>query len=229
MDERVKILAVDDEPDLRGLLRILLEGRGYAVQEAANGAEALEAVRACPDFDLIILDILMPELDGVEACRRIRELSRAPVLFLTARGQLQDKTQAYASGGDDYLVKPFSQGELMMKVESLLRRYRVYRGKEAAAPQEDIQIDEQSRTVRKNGVEVELTDRELAIMLVLGRNRGKVMDVRSVYEQAWGEKYLPSSNNTVMVHILNLRKKLEQDPANPRLIRTVWGKGYQID
>ena len=223
MDERVKILAVDDEPDLRGLLRILLEGRGYAVQEAANGAEALEAVRACPDFDLIILDILMPELDGVEACRRIRELSRAPVLFLTARGQLQDKTQAYASGGDDYLVKPFSQGELMMKVESLLRRYRVYRGKEAAAPQEDIQIDEQSRTVRKNGVEVELTDRELAIMLVLGRNRGKVMDVRSVYEQAWGEKYLPSSNNTVMVHILNLRKKLEQDPANPRLIRTVWG------
>ncbi len=124
MDERVKILAVDDEPDLRGLLRILLEGRGYAVQEAANGAEALEAVRACPDFDLIILDILMPELDGVEACRRIRELSRAPVLFLTARGQLQDKTQAYASGGDDYLVKPFSQGELMMKVESLLRRYR---------------------------------------------------------------------------------------------------------
>lgn len=229
MDERVKILAVDDEPDLRGLLRILLEGRGYAVQEAANGAEALEAVRACPDFDLIILDILMPELDGVEACRRIRELSRAPVLFLTARGQLQDKTQAYASGGDDYLVKPFSQGELMMKVESLLRRYRVYRGKEAAAPQEeDIQIDEQSRTVRKNGVEVELTDRELAIMLVLGRNRGKVMDVRSVYEQAWGEKYLPSSNNTVMVHILNLRKKLEQDPANPRLIRTVWGKGYQF-
>ncbi len=82
--------------------------------------------------------------------------------------------------------------------------------------------------MRKNGVEVELTDRELAIMLVLGRNRGKVMDVRSVYEQAWGEKYLPSSNNTVMVHILNLRKKLEQDPANPRLIRTVWGKGYQF-
>ena len=228
MEDTVKILAVDDEPDLRGLLRILLQNKGFAVEEAASGTEAVEKIRENPDYDLVIMDIMMPGLDGVEACRQIREFSKVPLLFLTARDQMQDKAQAYGSGGDDYLAKPFSQSELMMKVESLLRRYRVYRGKEPAAGEDGIQIDEERKTVRKNGAAVELTDKEFAILLLLYRNRGQILDVRTVYEGAWGEKYLPSSNNTVMVHILNLRKKLEQDPANPRLIRTVWGKGYQF-
>lgn len=228
MDETVKILAADDEPDLRSLLRILLQHRGYAVTEASSGDEALEILRADPDFDLIIMDIMMPGIDGVETCRTIREFSTVPLLFLTARDQMQDKAEAYHSGGDDYLPKPFSQHELMMKVESLLRRYRVYRGKQPAAEDSGIQIDEERRQVRKNGQIVELTDKECAILMLLYKHKGETLDVRTVYEGAWGEKYLASSNNTVMVHILNLRKKLEQDPANPKLIRTVWGKGYQF-
>lgn len=227
MEDRIHILAVDDEPDLRALLKILLQGKGYQVTEAASGDEAVEKIRENPDFDLVIMDIMMPGLDGVGACRAIREFSAVPLLFLTAHDQLQNKTQAYGSGGDDYLSKPFSSGELLLKVESLLRRYRVYRGKEVVRA-EGVQVDENRKIVRKNGQVVELTDRELSILLLLYRNRGKTLDVRTVYEQAWGEKYLPSSNNTVMVHILNLRKKLEKDPATPQLIRTVWGKGYQF-
>lgn len=228
MENTVKILAVDDEPDLRALLRILLEKQGYAVTEAATGEEAVGILRRFGDFDLVIMDIMMPGADGVESCRRIRKFSRVPLLFLTARDQMQDKAAAYGSGGDDYLAKPFSQRELLMKVESLLRRYRVYRGKE---PEEDslgITLDEEHRAAYKEGLKVELTEKEFAILQLLYRNRGQILDVQTVYEMAWGEKYMPNSNNTVMVHILNLRKKLERDPANPKLIRTVWGKGYQF-
>lgn len=228
MADRIQILAVDDEPDLRSLLRILLQSKGYEVREAASGDEAVEAVRRTPDFDLVIMDIMMPGVDGVEACRQIRKFSPVPLLFLTARDQLQDKVQAYGSGGDDYLSKPFSRDELMAKVDSLLRRYRVYRGKEIAAEEAGLQVDPERKTVKRDGVTVELTDKEFAILLLLYQNKGQILDVRRVYEEAWGEKYLPTSNNTVMVHILNLRKKLEVDPANPRFIRTVWGKGYQF-
>ncbi len=228
MKEPVRILAVDDEPDLRSLLKILLQQKGFAVEEAASGDKALEILREQPDFDLIIMDIMMPGTDGVETCRQIREFSNVPLLFLTARDQLGDKASAYDSGGDDYLAKPFSQSELMMKVESLLRRYRVYQGKPEDVRVPGIQVDEEQKIVRCNGIPVELTDKEYAVLLLLYRNRGKIMDVRTVYEQAWGEKYLPSSSNTVMVHIQKLRKKLEPDPASPRYIRTVWGKGYQF-
>lgn len=228
MDEAVKILAVDDEPDLRQMLTIVLESRGYQVETAASGTQAVERVKQQPDFDLVIMDIMMPEVDGVEACRRIREFSKVPMLFLTALSQMADKAAAYGSGGDDYLSKPYSNQELLMKVESLVRRYRIYRGKAAETAQLGLTVDEEHKRVLKNGTPVELTDKEFAILALLSRNRGKTVDVRSVYEGAWGEKYLPSSNNTVMVHILNLRKKLEDDPANPKFIRTVWGKGYQF-
>ena len=228
MDEKIRILAVDDEPDLRSLLRILLVGKGFDVAEAASGEAAVAMVRENPDFDLVIMDIMMPGVDGVEACRNIREFSTVPLLFLTARGQLEDKHQAYLSGGDDYLVKPFSPSELMMKVDSLLRRYRVYKGKRSPATGDAISLDEERKAAVKNGVCIDLTDKEYEILLFFFKNRGSVLDVRTVYENVWGEKYLPSSNNTVMVHVLNLRKKLETDPANPKYIRTVWGKGYQF-
>lgn len=228
MDEQIRILAVDDEPDLRSLLRILLQEKGFHVDEAASGEDAVTMVRENPAFDLVIMDILMPGINGVEACRRIRNFSAVPLLFLTARGQTEDKHQAYGSGGDDYLVKPFSPEELMMKVESLLRRYRVYKGKQPSLGNDSIGLDEDRKAAVKGGVSVDLTDKEYEILCFFFRNRGKVMDVRTVYENVWCEKYLPSSNNTVMVHILNLRKKLEDDPANPKLIRTIWGKGYQF-
>ena len=226
--EQIRILAVDDEPDLRGLLRILLTNRGYEVLEAASGQEAVELLRAEPRMDLVIMDIMMPGLSGVEACAEIRKFSTVPMLFLTAKTQLADKAGAYASGGDDYLAKPFSQSELMLKVESLTRRYRVYKGKEPPQPALDIRLDEDRGCALRGGERIELTDKEFAILRFFFRNRGRTVSVETVYEGVWGEKFLPSSNNTVMVHILNLRKKLEQDPANPKLIRTVWGKGYQF-
>lgn len=226
--DKIRILAVDDEPDLRSLLRILLTGKGYDVLEAASGQEAVEKLRTEPRIDLVIMDIMMPGLTGVEACAEIRKFSTVPMLFLTAKSQLSDKAEAYASGGDDYLPKPFSQGELLMKVESLTRRYRVYKGKQESGSGFDIRLDEERSCAIRNGQVVELTDKEFAILRFFFQNQGKTMDVPTVYEGVWGEKYLPTSNNTVMVHILNLRKKLEPDPANPKLIRTVWGKGYQF-
>ncbi|MBE6950278.1 MAG: response regulator transcription factor [Ruminococcaceae bacterium] len=226
--EQIRILAVDDEPDLRSLLRILLKNRGYEVLEAASGKEAVELVRSEPRIDLVIMDIMMPGLNGVEACAEIRKFSTVPMLFLTAKSQLADKAEAYASGGDDYLAKPFSQNELMMKVESLTRRYRIYKGKQEPTPGLEITLDESRGIAIRNGQRIDLTDKEFAILRFFFRNRGKTLDVQTVYEGVWGEKFMPSSNNTVMVHILNLRKKLELDPANPKLIRTVWGKGYQF-
>ena len=226
--DKIRILAVDDEPDLRSLLRILLTNKGYEVLEAASGDEAVELVRSKPRIDLVIMDIMMPGLDGIQACAEIRKFSTVPMLFLTAKSQLSDKTAAYASGGDDYLPKPFSQNELMLKVESLTRRYRVYKGKLEPATALDVALDEQRCCAVRNGQIIDLTDKEYAILRFFFQNRGKTVDVQTVYEGVWGEKFLPSSNNTVMVHILNLRKKLEPDPANPKLIRTVWGKGYQF-
>ncbi|MBR7179143.1 MAG: response regulator transcription factor [Oscillospiraceae bacterium] len=225
---KIRILAVDDEPDLRGLLRILLTGKGYEVLEAGSGREAVELVRSEPRIDLVIMDIMMPGLDGIGACAEIRKFSTVPMLFLTAKSQISDKTAAYASGGDDYLAKPFSQSELMLKVESLTRRYRIYKGKQEGLSDIDVRLDERRGCAIRNGERIELTDKEFAILRFFFRNRGKTVDVPTLYEGVWGEKYMPSSNNTVVVHILNLRKKLEADPANPKLIRTVWGKGYQF-
>ena len=225
---QIRILAVDDEPDLRSLLGILLKNKGYEVLEAASGQEAVELLRSEPRIDLVIMDIMMPGLSGVQACAEIRKFSTVPMLFLTAKSQLSDKAEAYASGGDDYLAKPFSQNELMMKVESLTRRYRVYKGKQEDSADLDITLDEGRSCAVRNGQRIDLTDKEFAILRFFYRNRGRTLDVQTVYEGVWGEKYMPSSNNTVMVHILNLRKKLELDPANPKLIRTVWGKGYQF-
>lgn len=230
MEAPIRILVVDDEPDIRNILRILLTSRGYVVEEAENGRKAVELVQAQPDFDLIILDIMMPEVDGIEACEQIRALSVAPVLFLTARAQDADKSDAYQSGGDDYLVKPFSNHELFLRVESLVRRYRIYKGKgDAPTVIDALEISRERGTVSKNGVPVEMTKTEFELLQYLIANRGQAVATRKLYENVWNEKFMPSSANTVMVHILKLRKKLEDDPANPKLIRTVWGKGYQID
>lgn len=228
MEEKIRILAVDDEPDLRNLLVIHLRSRGYDVQQAASGDQAVEIVEKDPRFDLVIMDIMMPGISGVEACARIRGLCPVPVLFLTAKSQLTDKAEAYGSGGDDYLVKPFSRDELLMKVESLTRRYRIYKGKREAADAEGLRLDEEHSAVLRGAQRIDLTDKEYAILRFFFINRGKTIDIQTVYEAVWEERYMPSSNNTVMVHILNLRKKLEADPANPKIIRTVWGKGYRF-
>lgn len=229
-EQKVCILVVDDEQDIRRIIRILLESSGYQVAEAPNGLAAVEYIRQQPNVDLVLMDIMMPGLNGIEASRAIRERCSAPILFLTAKTQERDKLEAYQAGGDDYLAKPFSHAELMMKVESLLRRYRVYKGKTSGQLlRADVMLDEPGRRVLRGGRPVELTETEFEILCFLAARRGSVVSVEQIYEGVWHEKYMPSSTNTVMVHIVNLRKKLEEDPANPRLIRTVWGKGYQID
>ena len=235
MADRVHILAVDDEQDIREILRILLESRGYAVACAANGDEAVSYMEQHTETDLVIMDIMMPGLNGIEACAQIREHSSAPILFLTAKTLEDDKAQAYGAGGDDYLGKPFSQAELLMKVESLVRRYRIYRGKpkQVEAPAMKVSkrlvLCEEKGYVIREGEVIPLTNKEVEILRFFMDRPGRVIDARMLYEGVWRDKYLPSSTNTVMVHILNLRKKLESDYTNPTLIRTVWGKGYQLD
>ncbi len=235
METFVKILVVDDNPDIRDVLHIQLTNRGYYVQEAANGREAIRTVEQNPEIDLIILDIMMPVLSGLETCTEIRKISSAPILFLTAKSKETDKEAAYFNGGDDYLVKPFSQSELMMKVESLLRRYFVYKGKDDnTIPDSDIRIrniliNPTTHCVRRDGQKVDLTDTEFQVLMYLVKKRGEPQNAQAIYENVWHEKFLPASANTIMVHIVKLRKKLEADLNEPLIIRTIWGKGYQID
>ena len=230
MDDSIRILVVDDEADIRRIIRILLESRGYRVLEAPNGRLAVETIRKEPDVDLILLDIMMPELSGIEASREIRSISSAPILFLTARTQEQDKLEAYSSGGDDYLAKPFSHGELLMKVDSLLRRYRVYKGKVTGKQlKSDVVLDEENRRILRGGEALELTETEYSILQFLADHRGSVVSVAQIYEGVWHEKYMPASNNTVMVHIRRLRGKMKEDERQDKIITTVWGVGYKIE
>ena len=224
------ILIADDEVQIRKILRILLTKKGYIVTEAKNGAEAVEAVRE-GGIDLVVMDIMMPKMNGVEATARIREFSTVPVLFLTARSLDSDKEKAYGEGGDDYITKPFSSVDLLLKIESLLRRYKVYGAKPDSASiiGDSIEIDKGARKVMKLGEEIILREKEFDILCYLLERRGETVDTTEIYEAVWQEKFMPSSANNVMVNILNLRKKLEDDPSKPRLIRTVWGKGYRLE
>lgn len=231
-NENIRILVVDDESEIRKIVRLLLQSKGYQVSEAENGALAVEAVKN-GDFDLVIMDIMMPDLSGVDATAAIRAFSVVPVLFLTAKSLDRDKMQAFECGGDDYIVKPFSYAELIMRVEALLRRYRVYRGKSA---EDDgvmvlpcnVEIDVNERQVRKNGETVVLRDKESAMLFYLLERRGETVDSTELYEAVWEEKAMSTSANNVMVNMLSLRKKLEDDPSNPTIIKTIWGKGYRF-
>lgn len=229
MSVNSKILIVDDDPDIRNVLSLLLK-ENYTVSEVADGASALEHLKLHPETDLVILDVMMPGMDGYETCDKLRAFSNVPVLFLTAKSAENDRINAYGSGGDDFLSKPFSQAELMAKVSSLLRRYREYRGKpEAALAIENLEVEFSSRSVKNNGKVISLTDTEYAILEYMLKNRGVTVTAAELYESVWQEKFLSGSGNTVMVHVLNLRRKIEDDPSNPKILRTVWGRGYQID
>ncbi len=229
MADTSHILIVDDDPDIRKVLFFLLKDN-YFVEEAADGAAAVEYIAAHPETDLVVLDVMMPGMSGYEACGKIRALSNAPILFLTAKAAEADMISAYGSGGDDFLSKPFSQGEFLAKVNSLLRRYKEYRGKPAEALTIDgLEVDLETHSVKSSGKDVTLTDTEYAILEYLLKNRGSTVTAAELYESVWKERFLPGSGNTVMVHVLNLRRKIEETPSAPKIIRTVWGKGYQID
>lgn len=227
--EQYKVLVVDDEPDIREIITLLLSSNNYIVFSAGDGEAALNVFSEHPSIDLVILDVMMPIKDGISTLKKIREFSKVPVLFLTAKTQESDKKVAYENGGDDYLSKPFSQNELLMKVNSLIRRYREYSSENAVNETQSIVIDELGKTAFKNGEQLTLTDTELDMLKFFMQNRGKPVDTKSLYEVVWGAKYVPTAANTIMVHILNLRKKIEDDPTNPIYLKTIWGKGYQFD
>lgn len=229
----MRILLADDESEIRKVLRILLVNKGHEIIEAHDGEMAVRLAHENADIDLCIMDIMMPRLSGIDATSEIRKFSDVPVLFLTAKSLDRDKSSAYESGGDDYLVKPFSPRELLLKVDALTRRYNHYSHKEPEADtlklSQGISVNVSRREVLKNGESVDIRDKEYEVFLYLVKKRGKTVSAKEIYEAVWEEMSLPSSNNTVTVHILNLRRKLEDNPSSPKLIRTVWGRGYQID
>jgi DNA-binding response OmpR family regulator len=228
-EDKRKILIVDDDKDIRSLLKIYVKKMGYEFLEAEDGAVALETVRENSDLDLIVMDIMMPNMDGIAACTKIREISTAPVLFLTAKTKEPDQNQAYDAGGDDFLAKPFTQGEFNRKVSALIRRYNVYQGKSSQNGEADngeiiiknITIDLENQRVKKNGEMVRLTDREYELLVYLAEHLGEPCSIADLYEKVWGEEYLTSSSNTIMVHVLRLRQKLEDNPQKPEILKTI--------
>ncbi len=228
------ILIVEDDPDIRDGVRILLAGEGYHILEAENGAAALAAFG--PEVDLVILDVMMPGMSGLRVCEELRKRSTVPILFLTAKSQESDKLLGLTAGGDDYLSKPFSFAELSARVRALLRRYYVYQGKDHQPAGGDgrtiashgVELALDCNRVWVDGHEVNLTETEYKILRLLMQNPRQIFPVQLLYESVWNEPYYYTSNGTVMVHIRNLRMKIEDDPQKPRRVRTVWGKGYHF-
>ena len=231
-----RILVVDDESALVELVRSYLEREQYEVLTAGDGHEALELARAAQP-DLVMLDVMLPELDGIEVCRQLRQFSDAYVIMLTARAEEIDKILGLTVGADDYLTKPFSPRELVARIKALLRRPHQTATAlstssepldEIPAPQhwDDLTIDEAQHEVTLHGQPVELTAREFALLLELSRHPGRVFTRPQLLERVWGDAYY--DEHVVDVHIGNLRKKLEADLAHPQYLETVRGVGYRF-
>ncbi len=223
------ILICDDEQDIVSALKIYLEAEGYRTFAAANGKEALELLDR-EDIHLVLLDIMMPVLDGVSALSRLREFSNVPVILLTAKSEDTDKVLGLNIGADDYITKPFNPVELLARVRSQLRRYLQLGGgavRESVLVIGPISLDDGSKAVTLDGEPVNLTPREYEILKLLMQNPGRVFHPRDLYRKVWNEEPY-GAESTVAVHIRHLREKLEIDPASPRYIRAVWGQGYKI-
>ena len=254
----MRILIAEDEKDLNHILVQKLTQDGYSVDSCYDGQEAMD-ILTYTKYDAVILDIMMPGPNGYQTCRKIRELSNAPILFLSARTKESDKTLGFSSGGDDYLAKPFSYNELISRSKALIRRYQVYKGKNESGNQSinsasvnptadpiasasnasdsrhrillfhDLEINQTVREVHKNGQLLDLTETEYSMLELLVANRHQTFSAQRLFESVWQEPYYYGANNTVTVHIRNLRSKVEDNPGNPELIKTVWGKGYRCD
>jgi two-component system KDP operon response regulator KdpE len=220
-----KILIVDDESGLRELVRINLEHEGFGVIQAENGVQGLDAVRE-EQPDLVIMDVMMPEMDGWEACKKLREFSSVPVLMLTARVQSQDIVTGLDSGADDYLLKPFNMDELMARVRALLRRVPSP-NRPVNAGGGEISIDKQKREVLVRAEPVDLTPTEYDLLLLLAENAGTVLEHEILLRGVWGQEYT-KDNDYLKVYIWHLRRKIEIDPRDPKLLLTEWGVGYRL-
>ena len=224
------ILICDDDRDIRAALRIYLTGEGYAVVEADSGLAALEQMDR-QEIHLVLMDIMMPGMDGMTATARLREHSNVPVILITAKSEDNDKILGLTVGADDYVTKPFNPLEVLARVRAQLRRYAQLGGMAAKNPDlacGGIAMDDEAKRVTLHGEEVSLTPTEYDILRLLLRSPGKVFSSKEIYTQVWKDAPL-SAEGTVPVHIRHLREKLEIDPANPRLLKVVWGKGYKLE
>ncbi len=224
------ILICDDEKDIVNALKIYLNDANYHIFEAFNGKEALEVVGA-NDIHLVLLDIMMPELDGIQTMVKIRETSNVPIILLTAKSEDADKVLGLTVGADDYITKPFNPIEVSARVKSQLRRYMQLGGgsvKQDVLKIGGIELDDKEKTVTLDGETVALTPTEYDILKLLMQNPGQVFSPREIYQKIWND--LPyGSENTVAVHIRHLREKLEINPAEPRYLKVVWGQGYKCE
>ena len=242
-DNKTYILIADDEKEIRDILKLLLEGEGYEVLVAADGVEVIEA--ACPEIDLYILDVNMPKMTGFMAAMDIRKIYDTPIIFLTAYSGEMDKVMGFSAGADDYVVKPFSNIELLMRVKAILRRRVISGGLSTEAgvgtnpsanammeqknqiPFADLVLDLDNQSVLRGEKVITLTGTEYKILELLVSHNKKVYSLENIYQSIWEEEAVADS--AIMVHIKNIRKKLGDDSRNPKYIKTAWGKGYYVE
>ncbi len=228
--EQQNILVCDDEKAIVDALRIYLTQAGYRVLSAGNGREALRILEEEP-VHLVILDVMMPQMDGITAIQRIREASRIPVIMLSAKSEGADKILGLDLGADDYVAKPFDPYELLARVKSQLRRYTQL-GADLTSSQVyrlgGLTVDDEKKEVRVDGEQVKLTPMEYGILLLLIKNPGRVYTIPQIYEQVWNEPAY-AAENTVAVHVRRIRKKIEINPENPKYLKVVWGIGYKLE
>ena len=225
------ILICDDEKDIVNALKIFLQNPDYRLIEAHNGVEAVEAVQK-EEIHLILLDIMMPQMDGITAMAKIRENFNMPIILLTAKSEDQDKILGLNIGADDYITKPFNPLEVAARVGSQLRRYTKLGSGTVSGSNltvGSIELDNDTKTVTVDGNEVSLTPKEFDILKLLMEQPGKVFAPREIYRKVWGEDSLSAGDNTVAVHIRHLREKIEITPNDPRYIKVIFGQGYKIE
>ena len=224
------ILIVEDDKEIREGMQIYLQSQGYKVFQAADGVEGLEIIEK-EEIHLAIVDIMMPRMDGIRMTMKLREKHDFPVIMLSAKSEEVDKITGLNIGADDYVTKPFTPMELMARVNSQLRRYRKFL--EKLAPKENVhvigglEINEEAVEVTMDGNPVKLTPIEYKILLLLAKNPGRVFSAEEIYERVWQEKAI--NTDTIMVHVRNIREKIEIDPKNPKYLKVVWGVGYKIE
>lgn len=231
MEDKKTILVVDDEKDIREIIEIYLMNEGYNIVLACDGIEALEKLKK-EKIDLIILDIMMPKLDGIRTCLKIRKEKKLPIIMLSAKSDDSDKILGLNIGADDYITKPFNPLELVARVKSQLRRITSFSEVKEVNNEEicidGLRINKANREVYVDDRNIRLTPREFDILELLASNRGRVLSTEQIYEKVWNEPFY-NSENTVAVHIRNIREKIEINPKEPKYIKLVWGVGYKIE